>query len=151
MKVCPKCNTQLDDNAAFCTSCGISFYQQSAPYTPAYDPYDHTADFDAKDASENKNVAMLGYLLGIVGLIILLLSRKNSPYLEFHTRQIIKISVLEAIISLATVVLVWTLLVPVAGLVCSIILLVVRIICFFQVCAGKTKEPVIVREFSFLR
>lgn len=148
MKVCPKCNAQMEDNAAFCTSCGNAFYQQSAP---AYDPYDHTAKFDAKDTAEHKNVAMLSYLLGIVGVIIMLLSGKNSPYLAFHTRQIIKIAILEAIVSIASAALVWTLIVPLAGAVCAIILLVVRIICFFQICAGKSKEPVIVREFPFLK
>ena len=28
MKICPKCNRQCDDNAAFCPDCGTPFPQQ---------------------------------------------------------------------------------------------------------------------------
>ena len=84
MKICPNCHAQLDDSSIFCTSCGTQFGavppqqnevppQQSAvppqqnaippqqnavppqpAFAPAYDPYDHTAEFDPKDISDNK-------------------------------------------------------------------------------------------------
>ena len=133
MKICPKCQNQMDDNAVFCTSCGAQYTetaqqstpvqepQQTAtnandnvntnsanntnngapvpppppqpyvqPYAPAYDPNDHTAEFDPKDISDNKIYAMLGYLLGTGGIIIALLGAKDSPYAKFHVKQAIK-------------------------------------------------------------
>ena len=81
MKICPKCQTQLDDNALFCTNCGTQFaapngqqtpnynaYQPPYAGTPTYDPYDHTAEFDPKDISDNKVMSMLVYLMGWIGI-----------------------------------------------------------------------------------
>lgn len=96
MKVCPKCGSQMNDTDLFCQTCGMSF-GGGAPHEnpqqpnggqpnnwqqPAYhfDPYDHTAEFDAKDISDNKVIAMLCYLLGAAGVIIALLGSQSSPY-----------------------------------------------------------------------
>ena len=50
MKLCPKCNTQLEDSAAFCPNCGTQFIPNATvtqqPYVPV-DSSDHTAEFDA--------------------------------------------------------------------------------------------------------
>ncbi len=162
MKTCPNCNAQIEDNAAFCTSCGTRFASEpaaapeqpaapAAPAVPAVDPYDHTAEFDAKDISENKVIAMLVYLLGIIGVFIALIVGKSSPYAAFHVRQALKFTVLEAILAICAVVLIWTIVVPAAAGICSMILLVLKVIAFFQICSGKAKEPAIVREFSFLK
>ncbi len=52
MKLCPKCNTQLEDAAAFCPNCGTQFIPNATvtqqPYVPA-NSADHTAEFDAAD------------------------------------------------------------------------------------------------------
>ena len=51
------------------------------PYTAApVNPYDHTAEFDPKDISDNKVLAMLVYLMGAVGIIIALLA--SNTYFE---------------------------------------------------------------------
>ena len=122
------------------------------PYGQPYvDPKDHTAEFDAKDVTENKVVAMLPYLLGAVGIIIAALTAKDSAYVKFHIRQTLKITVLNALLALITAALCWTVIVPIAAAVCIIILLVVRIICFVNVCSGKAKEPAIVSSFGFLK
>ena len=63
--------------------------------------WDHTAEFDPKDISENKVVAMLVYLLGWVGIIIALLAANTSPYAAFHVRQGLKFVVLNCLIGLA--------------------------------------------------
>ena len=157
MKNCPVCNAQLNDEAAFCTQCGTPLrdgqgpeaqaapqsegnpapgaapqaaYQppqqnpaQAAPYV---DPYDHTKEFSAQDISDNKVFAMLMYLTGWIGIIIALLASKESRYVAFHLRQALKIEVVG-------------------------ILLVLRIISFFQICGGKAKEPAIIRSLGFLR
>lgn len=120
------------------------------PQQNYYDPKDHTAEFDAKDISDNKVMAMLPYLLGTIGIIIALLASRESAYTYFHVRQALKITVVSVLIGIITVLLCWTIVVPIAGGVCGIILLVVRIICFFQICTGKAKEAPIVSGLGFL-
>ena len=102
MKVCPNCQNQVNDDVAFCPICGTQFGNQQNtqngqaggntqnggnsgygnPYT-AYDPYDHTSEFDPRDISANKVVSMLCYLLSWIGIIIALLAAGNSPYAAF--------------------------------------------------------------------
>ena len=45
----------------------------------------------------------------------------------------------------------WTIIVPIAAGIAYIVLAVVKIICFFQICSGKAKEPAIIRSFGFLK
>ena len=165
MKICPNCNTQLDDSAAFCTNCGTQFASQAQPqpqFTPMgaampqtqyipYDPYDHTSEFDAKDISDNKVFAMLGYLLGTIGIVIALLASGSSKYAMFHVRQALKFTVVNILMLLCTALLFWTFIVPIAYAVMAAILTVIKIICFFQVCSGKAKEPAIIRSLNFLK
>lgn len=122
------------------------------PYGQPYvDPKDHSAEFDGKDIADHKLFAMLPYLLGILGTIVALLVAKDSPYVGFHVREGIRILVSEVLLGLITVVLCWTVVVPIAAAVCFIILLVVRIISFVNVCNGKAKEAAIVSNFGFLK
>lgn len=163
MKICPTCNTQLEDNAAFCNVCGTQFVAQpaaaQAPYTaqPGYqppyvaDPTDHTAEFDAKDISDNKVISMLVYLMGTFGIILALLASNNSPYAAFHVRQALKISVVTILGGLCAALLCWTILVPLAYSFFMVAIFVVKIMCFFDVCKGKAKEPAIIKSFSFLK
>lgn len=118
---------------------------------PYIDPKDHTTEFEAKDVTEHKVFAMLTYLLGAIGVIIALLADKESSYLKFHVKQSANILVLEILVGLITAVLCWTVIVPIAGIICIVILLIVRIICFVNVCGGKSKEPAIVSNFGFLK
>lgn len=121
------------------------------PQQPYVDPKDHTGEFDPKDISDNKVMAMLPYLMGTIGIIIALLASRESAFTYFHVRQALKISVVTILVGLITAVLCWTVIVPIAGAVCAVILLVVRIISFFQVCFGKAKEVAIVSSFGFLK
>lgn len=162
MKTCPNCHAQLDDNAIFCTACGTQFganqqgavppQQNAVPpqaaYVPPYNPYDHTAEFDPKDISDNKVFAMLCYLMGFVGIIVALLATNSSKYAMFHVRQALKIEV-------ASILSVFVLIIPFLGWfafpILQAILLVIKVISFFQICSGKAKEPAIIRSFGFLR
>ncbi len=183
MKICPKCNANLNDETIFCTVCGTAVnsvkpvqpqptpqqpqdtQQQAVPqyaqpvyaapaqptYAPAVDPFDHTAEFDSKDISDNKVIAMLVYLLGAIGIIIALLFSQKSDYVAFHVRQALKFLVVETLVGIISVFLCWTFIVPIAASIFLVILLVIKIICFFDICSGKAKEPAVIRELKFLK
>lgn len=165
MKNCPKCGAQLEDNAEFCTRCGEkqngfagaqtnqNYQQNYAPgaYAKPFDPYDHTAEFDAKDISDNRVISMLSYLLGTFGLIIALLAAKDSPYASFHIRQSLKFTVVNVLMAIVTILLFWTVIVPIVAGIAFAVLAVIKIICFFQICMGKAVEPYIIRNLGFLR
>ena len=176
MKVCPNCQQQMDDNLAFCMNCGTQLpagqpapaaqpvqtpppVAPTTPYNnqlppqmgPIFDPYDHTTEFTAKDISDNKVISMLVYLMGAIGIVIALLAANSSPYAAFHVRQALKFTVVTILLAIITAVLCWTIIVPsVAGL-AALVLLVVKIICFFQICKGKAVEPYIIRNLTFLK
>ena len=154
MKQCVNCGAELDDSIAFCPNCGAS--QNGAPaYTPVpapvVDPYDHTAEFDPKDISDNKVYCMLIYLASVAGIIIALLASNDSPFIRFHVRQCVKITVCELLIGVISAVLCWTVIAPILGGICMLILLVVQIICFVRICKGEAKEAPIICKFGFLR
>ena len=160
MKLCPKCNMQLEDSAAFCTNCGTQFIPNATvpqqPYVYAEphrytDPADHTAEFDAQDISDNKVFAILPYLMSFIGIVIALLAIRDSKFAMFHIRQALKIEVCSILVSLLAVVLFFTFIVPIAAGVCAVILFVVRIICFFRACSGKAIDAPIVGKFNFLK
>lgn len=143
-------------------------YQQQYVMRPNYD---HTAEFDAKDVSDNKVLAIFAYLdvtFGILGVIVALLGSANSKFTAFHARQSLKIAVVQILFTicwgvlfgiatgiavgigakaLATMVAVFSFLYG-AGF---LVLFIVRIVSFFQACTGKSIEPIIIRAFGFLR
>lgn len=172
MKICPRCGCQLPDEAAFCGNCRTQLnaqpvnngYQQAPAYTPApvTPDYDHTAQFDATDISENKVISMLVYLMGWVGIVIALLASSTSKYAGFHVRQALKITVVETLLPIVLGIgaiiniipfLGWIVygLAALAAGVLSVALFVVKIICFFQICSGKAVEPAIIRSLKFLK
>ena len=118
---------------------------------PVFDPYDHTAEFDAKDISDNKVISMLAYLMGAIGIVIALLAANSSPYAAFHVRQALKFTVVNILLGIAAAVLCWTFIVPIVAGIAALALLVVKIICFFQICKGKAVEPYIIRSLTFLK
>ncbi len=166
MKICPTCNAQLQDDATFCSECGTpiasaapnqaaanqqayAYAPPAAPYTaPVVDQYDHTAEFDAKDVSDNKCFAMLVYLTGIIGVIVALIASHDSEYLKFHIRQGIKLMVCQILCAIICVIpfLGWF-----AGPILMAIIGIVEIICFFKVCSGKSVEAPIIRSIGFLK
>lgn len=155
MAYCKNCGAQIPDDAVFCGNCGASANPQpeTQPYVPPVyvDPNDRTSEFDPADISENKVTAMAAYILGMVGIIIALLAAPNSKYAAFHSRQALKLEIVDVLLILISAVLAFTVVVPIAGGVCLLILLVVRIICFFNVCSGKAKEAPIISSLGFLK
>lgn len=147
MKFCTKCGTQCEDNVNNCPSCGAAF-DAPIPATNYADPTDHTGEFDPKDISDNKVVAMLPYLLGAIGLIIAILMEGSSNYVKFHVRTALKFTVVEALLVFVNIV---PILGQIAYVVGTIICVVLRIIAFFQICSGKAKDPAIISSLGFLK
>ena len=115
------------------------------------DPTDHTAEFDAEDISANKPFAMLVYIGSIVGLIVSILMKKDSRYLDFHIRQSVKIYIIELLCVLLCMFLSWLIIPMIIAIIAIIVLLVVRVICFVQVAKGQSKEPEIIKSIGFLK
>lgn len=171
MKVCQTCNASLNDEAQFCNSCGTPCptgapvpppqyqpqqpqYQQpqyAEPAPVAVNEYDHTNEFDPQEVADNKVYAVSMYILGVWGIIIGLIATKNSEYIKFHIKQVLKFSITLSLLSLLSSALCWTILVPIAGIIMIIVIGVIQIITFFQVCSGKSKEPAIIRSLGFLK
>lgn len=126
-------------------------YGAPAYNQPVHDPFDHTAEFEAKDVSDNKVIAMLVYLLGIVGIFLAIFVAPSSPYVSFHVRQSLKFVVCEVLLTIVTTLLCWTFLVPLAAIGLFIAFTVIKVICFVQICKGEAKEPAIVRNLNFLK
>ncbi len=146
MAFCPNCGTQVEDGSAVCPSCGAAL--NAAPQNIGYDFTDHTADFSPADISDNKVFAMATYLLSVFGIVIALLAAQKSDYAMFHARQSLKITLCEI---LSYIIMIVPLAGWIAGPICLIILFVVRIILFFQVCKGQAKDAPIIGSLGFLR
>ena len=122
------------NNGAYTNAANNNYTNQAYNQTPNYqngpvyvaDPYDHTAEFTAKDISDNKVIAMLVYLLGTMGIIIALLGAHSSPYAAFHVRQALKFTVIYVLMGIITVFLFWTLIVPLAALLAILVLFVIK-------------------------
>lgn len=125
--------------------------QRTYGYYAQAPEWDHTAEFDPKDISDNKVTAMAAYLLGPLGVIIALLSGQNSPYAAFHMQQGLKFLILEALTALVMTLLCWTIIVPVAGCVFLVILMILEIVSFVSVCKGRAVEPPIIRGMRFMK
>lgn len=167
MKNCPNCRSQVKDEAIFCPVCGTMLDVVSQPTAEYFRPaaqevqppvpvidvpdlYDHTDDFSQEDILENRLACMCVYLLDFIGVIIALLMCSSSPYAKFHIRQSLKFTVAEVLITIASVLLCWTFIVPIIGAIGLLILLILKLICFADVCNGLAKDAPIIRNLKFL-
>ena len=101
---------------------------------------------------------MAAYLFGLFGILIALLAAKESKYTAFHVRQALKLTVAEALGSIALAIaafLMWNL--HMRGLMFFVVtvaligLLVIHLLCVLQVINNKAKEVYIIRSFRFLK
>lgn len=160
MKYCSKCGIALADDATFCSNCGNALSATTA--APAVDPFDHTAEFDPQDISDNKVISMLVYLTGWLGIIVALLASSTSKYAGFHVRQALKFTVVETLLPIVLAVGALINIIPflgwfvygvlaLAAAAVYVTMFVLKIICFFQICKGQAKEPALLNKLSFLR
>ena len=155
MKICQKCHLSFDDSANTCPHCG-----EALIYIPNQQDYreitDHTAEFTNEDISQNKILAMVPYIfgmlgVGVFGVIIALLGAGNSPYASFHVKQALKLQIVTILLGIVAGVLVWTLIVPILAVIGVLVIYVINIICFFDVCNGTAKEPALINKIKFLK
>ena len=147
MAFCSNCGKEIPEGATVCPECGANL--GGAP-VKVIEEWDHTADFDAKDISDNKVYALTAYLFPLIGVFLCHLLKKESEYALFHAREALKIEIVTMVVYLLSCVLCWTCIAPVAGAVIIVMLLIVRIICFVQVCKGQAKEPWLIRSIGAL-
>ncbi|MCR4923092.1 MAG: zinc-ribbon domain-containing protein [Lachnospiraceae bacterium] len=158
MKVCPKCQARVDDNNIFCQVCGTNLENPGdikADSVPLPE-WDHSAEFDARDISENKVVAMLIYITGLWGAllylaILWLLGKNRSDYLAFHVKENFKLALLEIVILIISLALCFTVLVPIIGAILECIIVILRIIAFVSVAKNEAKEVALIRNLGFLK
>lgn len=150
MAYCSNCGAELPAGAQKCPSCDAIIGGEVIVPNVVINEWDHTAEFDAKDISDNKIYAMCAYLLDIVGIIMAILVAKDSEYAKFHAREATKLTVITYLVAILTCILCWTCIVPIAGGILLCILFVVRIIAFVQVCNGLAREPWLIRSLKFL-
>lgn len=166
MKNCPRCNSQMEDNAVFCQNCGFAVAQQPQPdpqvqqpqynqypVPPVVDPYDHTSEFSAEDVAENKLLAAIIYVSSVLGIIVALIaqSSRKSKYLDFHIKQGLKTFIVMFFLAVIAAILSFTCIVPIAAAICEVIVLVCRYICLFKTLGNKSIEIPIIRSLGFLK
>ncbi len=117
------------------------------PYV-AYDPKDHTSEFDPKDIADNKIFAVVPYLFSFVVGIIAGIYVSESQFVKFHIKNAIRLDIASILVALLFIipVLGW-----IAGGILIAILFVVKIIAIVQVFSGKAKELPIISSIRFLK
>ena len=147
MAFCSNCGKEIPDGATVCPSCGASL---GAAPVKTIESWDHTAEFEAQDISDNKVYALSAYVFSFLGIILCHVLAKESPYAQFHAREALKIDLVTVVVYIISCLLCWTCIVPVAGVILILILFVVNIIAFVQVCKGEAKEPWLIRSIKAL-
>ena len=147
MAFCSNCGKEIPDGASVCPSCGVTL---GVAVEKVIEDWDHTADYDAQDISDNKVYALSAYVFCFIGILLCHVLAKESPYAQFHAREALKLDLVTVVVYIISCLLCWTCIVPVAGVILIVILLVVRIIAFVQVCKGQAKEPWLIRSIKAL-
>lgn len=176
---CAKCGAVVDSDKAFCPVCGTSmklgsFSSEQSTFTydgPSqnsgqntynqnhsgysggayYPPYEHTQKYDEKDIRENKLYAMLPYLFGLLGVVAAKILAKDSPFADFHIRQGLKFVILNTVVMMVVALLAFTIIVPIVGGIFMVVMGILQIIAFVDVCKGRACEASILRDISFLK
>ena len=155
MRICPKCGAPVDDDSIFCTGCGCRIEnvnsQQNSCNCENVNSQQNSYNYENVNSQLNPNkiFTLIPYALGVVGSIISILAAKDSAEVMFHVKEALKLDMLTIIVGVITALLAWTLIVPIAGGICIIILLVARIISFVNACKNEIKPAPIVSAFKF--
>ncbi len=135
------------------------FQQQSygqAPYQQpqyqqqyvAFDPKDHTSEFDPKDIADNKLFAILPYFFSCIAGIIVGIYVKDSEYVKFHIKNSIRLDLSGLLLLVVAIIPFIGWIVAIIG---AIVLVVIDIICIVWAFQGKAKEIPIISSIGFLK
>lgn len=112
--------------------------------------WDKTELFSEEDVKEYRLTAVLIYLTGIFGIILALVTDRSSPYLNFHIKEGLKITVVTAALSVMSLILAWTFVVPVVSFAGIIVCMVINLISAYKTLKGKSENAVIIRNLTIL-
>ena len=149
MATCKKCGADMDENAKQCPVCGAPVEQDQgnsnskqnaaeAAFTEFNNTADTTAEFDSKDITDNKVMAVLAYI-GILFLIPLL-AAPNSRFARFHANQ-------GLVLFLGLIPFVGWIISGAIGIVC----LAFMIIGIVNAANGKAKELPLIGSFKLIK
>lgn len=99
----------------------------------------------SKEVEEGKVFAFLGVFLGIIGFVIVLLTKKDNKYAMFYAKQglVITICYVVAMIVMIIPVLGW-----IVGMIAYLVLLVLWIIGWVYALSGEEKYIPVVGQFA---
>ena len=120
-------------------------YQQ--PYV-AFDPKDHTSEFDPQDIADNKLFAILPYLFSCIAGIIVGIYVKDSEFVKFHIKNSIRIDVTAFLLLLVCIIPFIGWVVAIIGVVVLVVIDIIALVWAFQ---GKAKELPIISSIGFLK
>ncbi len=134
----------------FQQSYGQAPYQQpqyQQPYV-AFDPKDHTSEFDHKDIADNKLFAILPYLFSCIAGIIVGIYVKDSEFVKFHIKNSIRIDITVLLLLVLCIIPFIGWVVAILGLIVVSVIDIIAIVWAFQ---GKAKELPIISSIGFLK
>lgn len=120
-------------------------YQQ--PYV-AFDPKDHTSEFDPKDIADNKLFAILPYLFSCIAGIIVGIYVKDSEFVKFHIKNSIRLDIAMLLLLCICIIPFIGWVVAILGLIVICVIDIIAIVWAFQ---GKAKELPIISSIGFLK
>ena len=168
MSKCINCGSELPEGAVFCTSCGAQQppaqqysqpNQQNGGYAqpgqngqqygysqPQPQPEVFSNDADARDASDNKAIAVIGYF----GLLFLvpLLAAPQSKFARFHANQSL---ILFIVCTISSVVLTIPFVGWLAGAVAEVFCLVCFILGIVNAAKGEYKELPLIGKYRIIK
>ena len=99
----------------------------------------------SKEVEEGKIFAFLGVFLGIIGFVIVLLTKKDNRYAMFYAKQglVLTIAYVIAMIVMIVPILGW-----IVGMIAYIVLLVLWVIGWINALSGKEKYIPLIGQFA---
>jgi uncharacterized membrane protein/RNA polymerase subunit RPABC4/transcription elongation factor Spt4 len=138
-KFCQSCGKDTAENAEVCTNCGVRLATG-------------TLSTGMTGADEGKVFAFLAYLLGLIGVLVVYLAKKDNPFALYHAKQSLVLSIAAIILSVGAAILAA---VPFVGWILALVIwivdigvLVLWIIGMVNALGGQQKPLPIIGEYA---
>lgn len=163
MKYCSSCGSQIEENAKFCSVCGVSSSTAEerkngekkendfrSKMEDAFNNFNNTpettADYAPDDIENNKIMAIFAYL-GLLFLIPLF-AAKESHFARYHTNQGILLFIVQFVGSLCGAIPFIGWFIAAAANIFGILMIVIGII---NVIKGQAKELPLIGKYRILK